>query len=199
MEIVGKTQNCNTIPKINIMRYLFIICGFLLHSCYTEKTAQRELIEAKLKKPDVVSKFVSENYPCDSGTIRVDTIEKVKWRLAVDSLKRKIIIKRDTINKILHDTIVQDCDDKVKKLKKELKDSYEFIDGLQETLNREVPVVYKWYAVKDTALILAKNYEIESLKKHKDLINEKRLNLLWLVIILITLFGISLIMHIIRK
>jgi uncharacterized lipoprotein YehR (DUF1307 family) len=181
------------------MRYLFIICGFLLHSCYTEKTAQKELIEAKLKKPDVVSKFVSENYPCDSVTIRVDTIEKVKWRLAVDSLKRKIIIKRDTINKILHDTIVQDCDDKVNKLKAELKDSYEFIDGLQETLNREVPVVYKWYSVKDTALIQSKNFEIDSLKKYKDLINEKRISLFWWVIILLILFGISLILHIVRK
>lgn len=181
------------------MRYLIIICGFLLFGCYTEKTAQRKLIEAKLKEPDVVSKFVSVNYPCDSVTIRVDTIEKVKWKLAVDSLNKKIIIKRDTINKILRDTIVQNCDDKVKKLKSELKDSYEFIEGLQETLNREVPVVYKWYAVKDTALILSKNYEIESLKKGKDLVNEKRINLLWWVIVLLILFGTSLIMHIIRK
>lgn len=199
MEIVGKTQNCNTIPKIKTMRYLLIICGFLLSGCYTEKTAQRELIEAKLKKPDVVSKFVSVNYPCDSVTIRVDTIEKVKWKLAVDSLNRKIIIKRDTINRVLRDTIVQNCDEKVKKLKSELKDSYEFIEGLQETLNREVPVVYKWYLVKDTALIQSKDFEINELKNGYNDANGKRINLLWWVIVLLILFGTSLIFHIIRK
>lgn len=184
------------------MRLILVFCGFLFVGCYSEKQAQRELIEAQLKQPEVVAKFVSKNYPCDSVTIRVDTIEKVKWRIIVDSLNRKIIIKRDTLNKILKDTIFlrdNDCLNKISKLKSELSDSYKFIDGLQETLNREVPVVYKTLMVKDTALIQSKDFEINGCKKSYDELNEKRIGLLWWVIVLLILFGLSIILHLIRK
>lgn len=184
------------------MRYLYIICAFLFAGCYTQKQAQQDLEKAKLKQPEVVANFVSKNYPCDSVTIRVDTIEKVRWKIIVDSLNKKIIIKRDTLNKILNDTIFlrdNDCLNKISKLKSELADSYQFIEGLQSTLNREIPVVYKTLKVKDTALIQSKDYEINGLKKKYDEVNEKRISLLWWVIVLLIVSGISIIFHFIRK
>lgn len=184
------------------MKYLLFVFLFLVFGCYSERQAQRDLIEAQLKHPEVVTKFVAKNYPCDSVVIRIDTIEKVKWKIIVDSLNKKIIIKKDTINKILKDTIFlrdNDCLNKISKLKNELKDSYQFIDGLQETLNRQVPVVYQTFKIKDTALIQSKDYEISGLKKDFDSVNEKRINLLWWVIVLLILFGLSFILHLLRK
>jgi len=184
------------------MRLIIVSCALLFIGCYSEKQAKRELIEAQLKHPEVVSKFVAKNYPCDSVIMRIDTIEKIKWKIIVDSLNRKIIIKKDTINKILKDTIFlrdNDCLNKISKLKNELQDSYQFIEGLQENLNRQVPVVYQTYKIKDTALIQSKDYEISGLKKDYDIVNEKRINLLWWVIILLILFGLSFILHLLRK
>jgi len=204
MEIVGLNTILllKTIVKINTMRLIILLCALLFIGCYSEKQAQRDLIEAQLKHPELVSKFVAKNYPCDSVVIRIDTIEKVKWKIIVDSLNKKIIIKKDTINKILKDTIFlrdNDCLNKISKLKNELKDSYQFIDGLQETLNRQVPVVYQTFKIKDTALIQSKDYEISGLKKDFDSVNEKRINLLWWVIVLLILFGLSFILHLLRK
>jgi hypothetical protein len=184
------------------MRLIIVLCGFLFVGCYSEKQAQRELIEAQLKQPAVVAKFVAKNYPCDSVLMRIDTIEKVKWRIIVDSLNKKIIIKRDTLNKILKDTIFlrdNDCLNKISKLKNELEGANEFIDGLQEALNREVPVVYKTSYIKDTAYIQTKNFEIEGLKKDYEIVNAKRIDLLWWVIILLILLGLSIILHFVRK
>lgn len=184
------------------MRLIILSCALLFFGCYSEKQAQRDLIEAQLKHPEVVTKFVAKNYPCDSVVMRIDTIEKVKWKIIVDSLNKKIIIKKDTINKLLKDTIFlrdNDCLNKISSLKNELAGAYEFIDGLQETLNRQVPVVYQTYKVKDTALIQSKDYEINGLKKDYDFVNEKRINLLWWVIVLLILFGLSFILHLLRK
>lgn len=184
------------------MRLLLVSCAFLLFGCYSEKKAQQELIEAQLKQPAVVANFVAKNYPCDSVLIRVDTIEKVKWKIIVDSLNKRIIIKKDTINKVLKDTIYLtdiDCLNKISKLKNELAGSYEFIDGLQEALNRQVPVIYQTYKVKDTALIQSKDFVINNLRDDVDKINEKNKSLLWWVIVLLILFGLSIIFHLIRK
>jgi len=184
------------------MKYLLFVFLFLVFGCYSERQAQRDLIEAQLKHPEVVTKFVAKNYPCDSSIIRIDTIEKVRWQVIIDSLNKKIIIKKDTIDKVLNDTVYlrdNDCLTKISKLKNELKDSYKFIEGLQETLNRQIPIVYKTYKVKDTALIQSKDFEINGLRSDYESANVKRINLLWWVIILLLLFGLSLILHIIRK
>jgi len=204
MEIVGLNTILllKTIVKINTMRLIILLCALLFIGCYSEKQAQRDLIEAQLKHPEVVTKFVAKNYRCDSVVMRIDTIEKVKWKIIVDSLNKKIIIKKDTINKILKDTIFlrdNDCLSKISSLKNELANAYEFIDGLQETLNRQVPVVYKTYKVKDTALIQSKYFEISGLKKDYEISNAKRIDLLWWVIVLLILLGITIILHFIRK
>lgn len=183
------------------MRLIIVLCGFLFAGCYSEKQAQQDLEKAKLKHPEVMTKFVAKNYPCDSVLVRVDTIEKVKWKIIVDSLNKKIIIKKDTLNKILKDTIfVQDksSQQKINELKNELQGSYEFIDGLQELLNN-TPTIYKYYTSKDTALIQSKDFEINDLKKSFNEINEKRISLFWWVIILLILLGLSIILHFVRK
>lgn len=183
------------------MRLIIVLCGLLLVGCYSQKQAQQDLEKAKIKHPEVVTKFVAKNYPCDSVLVRIDTIEKVKWKIIVDSLNKKIIIKKDTINKILKDTIfVQDksSQQKIDELKNELQGSYEFIDGLQELLNN-TPVVYKYYTSKDTALIQSKDFEINTLKIGYDDVNAKRISLLWWVIILLILLGLSIILHFVRK
>lgn len=169
------------------MKYLFILLLFV--GCYTDKQAQRDLIEAQLKKPNVVADFVSKNYPCDTIKGKIDTIEKVKWIRIVDSANRKIIIFRDTIKKIVYDTIISKdkrCEDRIKELKASLLDAELFIEGLQQTLNMQVPYVTQYVTIKDTAQILSKEYEIKKLKSELDNANSKRFNMFnWLVALLL--------------
>ena len=188
--------------KNNAMRLILFMCAFLFIGCYSEQKAQNDIDKVKEKHPKVLVDYISKNYPCDTIKGKIDTTEKIRWIRVIDSTNKKIVIFRDTLKKVVRDTIFQTnnrCEERVKELTASLSDADAFIEGLQETLNRQVPVVTQYVTIKDTALIQSKNFEIQGLRVDYDKANSKRIDLLWWVIVLLILLGISIILHFIRK
>lgn len=127
-------------------KYFFIILFFC--SCFSEKKAERDINKIQIFYPELLAKKTSEFYPCINQTIKIDSTK--------DSVYKQIEIQikntTDTIQKIINEIDTIKDVSKINYYKKKLIEANGFIEGLQQTLQRQVPYIERTIKVTDTAL-----------------------------------------------
>jgi predicted nucleic acid-binding Zn-ribbon protein len=126
-------------------KYLIIILFF--SSCFSEKKAERKLNKVYSYYPEVVAKKSSKLFPCINQTISIDTTDSVYRQIEIQIQKTT-----DTLKSIISQIDTIKDESKIKFYKAKLIESYQFIEGLQQTLQRQVPYIEKTIKVTDTAL-----------------------------------------------
>ena len=168
------------------MRYLIFI--FFLCSCYSPKTAQKQIDKAYLKYPEIVAKTSSKLFPCDYSAHSIDSTAYFDYQKQIEAINEfyanafigDTIYKTDT--QLIQ--VYRNCDRVVTKYKLLLKHSPILIDTIK---------------IKDVADITALKYKFDKLSEEKNKINKNYIYSLkaigWLFIILI----VFLIFQIIKK
>ena len=147
---------------------LLIIC-FIIAGCYTQKTALNQLQKAKLKHPEVVAKFASEQYP--TAITSSDTIIQIDTGYVMVP-----VYNNDTIHLTNIDKIV-----KVDKIKVVTK------------------VVTVTNTIIDSAKVSDLLYQLSQCKADKDHAKDKSSNLVfWLLVWLCISLLINLIIYIFK-
>ena len=163
------------------MRYLLLL---LLVGCYSVKKAEKDINKIQQKHPEVLAKKSAELFPIRHYT---DSSKFVKY---IDSINEIIDSQIVTLTDTIYDTI--NCN----KVKKELKNSYKFIKGLQENLNN-IPVIVE--KVEDSAKIFLCQSEYSKLVIDRDKYRKRcelfKTFMIWILVCLI----LSLIGHIIKR
>lgn len=165
------------------MRYIFLL---LLVGCYTAKKAEKDINKIQEKHPQVLAKKAASLYPIK---YHIDSSEFVNY-LEQINIKIDSMLVKDTII----DTIkfYPSCE----KVKKELRNSYKFIKGLQQTLNN-IPQVIEYR--EDSAKIYLCQSEYNKLSKDRDKYRNRyelfKTICIWILVFLI----LSLIGHIIKR
>jgi hypothetical protein len=163
------------------MKYLLLL---LLVGCYSVKKAERDIDKIQRKHPEVLAKKSVLLYPVRQYT---DSVKFVKY---IDSINEIIDSHIVTIADTIFDTI--NCN----KVKKELRNSYAFIKGLQDNLNN-IPYVVE--RVEDSAKIYLCQSEYSKLSVDRDKYRKRcelfKTLMIWILVLLI----LSLIGHIIKR
>lgn len=165
------------------MRYLFLL---LLVGCYTAKKAEKDINKIQEKHPEVLAKKAASLYPIKN---HIDSSEFVNYLEQINMKIDSILVKDTIIDTIKFNP---DCI----KIKKELRNSYKFIKGLQETMNN-IPQIIEYK--EDSAKIYLCQSEYNKLSKDRDKYRSKcelfKTLMIWILIFLI----LSLIGHIIKR
>jgi len=180
------------------MRYITIIFAIFFTSCYTQKKAEKSLEKAQIKFPEVVAKKTSQWYPCGWAIINLDSAEKVKWSVFVDSVNNTIYKYRtDTIYKIEP----KNCDEAMsysRTLRLKLGDANNLIDNLQKKLNLPPPTIYRTVLVQDSARMIVYQNKIDKLQGDKETLYKKMHTISWLCIWILILLAVSLLANYFR-
>lgn len=165
------------------MRYIFLL---LLVGCYTAKKAEKDINKIQRKHPEVLAK---------KATLLFPTIRKTDSSEFVNYLEQ-INVKIDSQLVKINDTVIHNINPECVKIKKELRNSYKFIKGLQETMNN-IPQVIEYR--EDSAKIYLCQSEYNKLSKDRDKYRNKceffKTLCIWILVFLI----LSLIGHIIKR